>query len=88
MLLRQFIALLLVGSLASHVSAAIRIVAASGQSAPNTTGKFLHLYHSADGPAPPVINTRIVDVAPCRYEMLGRWNVRTLERSNALTGCQ
>ena len=56
MLLRQFIALLLVGSLASHASAAIRIVAASGQSAPNTTGKFLHLYHSGDGPAPPVIN--------------------------------
>lgn len=56
MLLRQFIALLLVGSLASHASAAIRIVAARGQSAPNTTGKFLHLYHSTDGPAAPVIN--------------------------------
>lgn len=56
MLLRSFTAFFLVGTLAAQASAAVRIVASSGQSAPNTTGKFLHLYHSGDGPAAPVIN--------------------------------
>ena len=54
--LRHTIALIVVTTVASQASAAIRTVASSGQSAPSTTGKFLHLYHSADGPAPPVIN--------------------------------
>ncbi|MBA4106104.1 MAG: hypothetical protein C0485_10120 [Pirellula sp.] len=57
MLVRHLTALFLVGTLATQASAAIRIVAASGQAAPNTTGRFSQLYHSGDGPAPPVINS-------------------------------
>jgi len=48
MLLRYFTAFFLVGTLATQAAAAVRIVASSGQAAPNTTGKFLHLYHSGD----------------------------------------
>lgn len=56
MSLRHAIALVVVTTVATQASAAIRIVASSGQAAPNTAGKFLQLYHSGDGPAPPVIN--------------------------------
>ena len=56
MILRSFTAFFLVGTLAAQSSAAVRVVASSGQAAPNTAGKFLHLYHATDGPAAPVIN--------------------------------
>jgi len=56
MFLRQSIAFLLVVSLASHASAAIRIVAASGQSAPGTAGTFSQIYFVTTGPAAPALN--------------------------------
>lgn len=56
MLFRQTLAIVLAVHFTADAAAAIRVVAASGQSAPGSTGTFLHLYHSSDGPSAPVIN--------------------------------